>query len=74
MELCVSVHTAQRQTPTQIHIGIRANSSVSVSVSVSVSGSVNAPFVLNNYKVNKIQRTFRTVHRSSGNSSFPVLF
>ena len=65
---CVEgVHTAQRQTPTQIHMGICANLSVSVlvSMSVSVSGNVNAPFVFNNYKVNKIQRTFRTAHRSS---------
>ena len=36
-----NVHTAQRQMPTQIHIGFCVN--LSVSVSVSVSGSVNEP-------------------------------
>ena len=46
-ELCESVHTAERQRPTQIHIGFCVNLSVSASVSVSVSilvsGSVTAP-------------------------------
>ena len=45
-ELCEGVHTAQRQTATEIPIGLYANLSVSVSVPVSVSvlvsGSVNA--------------------------------
>ena len=43
IELCGGVHTAQRQTPTQIPIGFCVNLSVSVSVSVSVSSSVNSP-------------------------------
>ena len=46
-ELCGCVHSAQRQTPTQILISFCVNSlvsvAVSVSVSVAVSGSVNAP-------------------------------
>ena len=40
-EFCGSVHTAQRQMPTQVHIGFCVK--LSVSVSVSVLGSVNAP-------------------------------
>ena len=45
LELCGGIHTAQRQTPTQIPVGFCANLVVSVSVSVSVSvlGSTNAP-------------------------------
>ena len=39
--LCGSVHTAQRETSTQIPIWICANLSVSVSVLVSVSVSVS---------------------------------
>ena len=44
-ELCGDIHTAQRQTSTEIPIGFCANLSVSVSVSVSASmlGSVNTP-------------------------------
>ena len=41
IELCGSVHTAERQTSMQTHIGFCANLSVSVSVSVSVSASVS---------------------------------
>ena len=47
IELCGFVHTAQRQTSTQIPIRFCVNLSVYVSVlvsaSVSLSGSVNAP-------------------------------
>ena len=49
MELCGGVHTAQRQTSTQIPIEVCVDLSVSVSVSVavsvSVSGSGNAPLI-----------------------------
>ena len=50
IELCAGVHTAQRQTLTQITIGLCINLSVSVfilvCVSVSMSGNVDAPFSL----------------------------
>ena len=43
-ELFGGVHTAQRQTSTEIPIGLCVN--LSVSVSVSVSDSVNTPELL----------------------------
>ena len=43
VELCLGIHTAQRQTPTQIPVVFCANLEVFVSVSVSVLGSTNAP-------------------------------
>ena len=55
IELCGGVHTARRQTSTQIPVGFCVNLLVSVSVAVSVfalvSGSMNAPLSLTNIMV-----------------------
>ena len=55
IELFGGVHTAQRQTATQIPIGLGAN--LSVTVSFSVSGSVNAP--LHQFDVCRIMRVIQ---------------